>query len=262
MTDTTTSTAGASPTFAPGVPMWVDLSTKDLQGSLSFYTQLFGWQGEDMGEQAGHYTMMRQDGKEVCAITPPMNPQTPTVWSTYFATTDATATAQKVKSAGGQVFVEPFAVMDQGTMAVCADPSGAVFCVWQADKFSGAALVNTPTSFCWNELETRDLEGAKRFYPQVFGYGVHANPMPQGGEYVEWQISGRSIAGAQAMMPNMPAEVPPHWLVYFAVADCDATVSKAQSLGATVRVPCMDIPQGRFAILTDPQGANLGVIRL
>jgi uncharacterized protein len=252
----------SAPTYAPGVAMWVDLATRDVQGSANFYGQLFGWQAEDMGEQAGHYNMFRQDGKMVAAATPPMNEQQPTVWATYFCTTNAAATAQAVKDAGGQVVVEPFEVMDQGSMGVFADPAGAIFCVWQPAAHKGAELVNTPNSLCWNELATRDLERAKAFYPRVFGWGVRANPMPQGGEYVEWQVDGRSVAGAQPMGSQYPSQVPPHWLVYFAVADCDATVTRAQQLGARVSSPCMDIPQGRFAILSDPQGATFGVIRL
>ena len=252
----------SAPSYGPGVPMWVDLATRDVQASANFYGQLFGWQAEDMGEQAGHYTMFRQDGKMVGAVSPPMSPDTPPVWSTYFQTDDAAATAQKVRGAGGQVMVEPFAVMDQGTMGVFADPAGAAFCVWQPAAHRGAELANTPYSFCWNELHTRDLAATKNFYPRVFDWGVQANPMPEGGEYVEWQVNGRSIAGATNMQPGVPAEVPSYWLVYFAVADCDATVSKAQQLGARVMAPCMDIPQGRFAILIDPQGATLGVIRV
>jgi predicted enzyme related to lactoylglutathione lyase len=64
------------------------------------------------------------------------------------------------------------------------------------------------------------------------------------------------------MSDQYPSQVPPFWLVYFAVADCDAIASKAQELGGRVMVPPMDIPQGRFAILSDPQGATFGVIRL
>jgi predicted enzyme related to lactoylglutathione lyase len=86
--------------------------------------------------------------------------------------------------------------------------------------------------------------------------------MPEGGEYVEWQVDGRTVAGATTMGSDVPRQVPSYWLVYFAVADCDATVSRAQELGGRVMVPCMDIPQGRFAILTDPQGGTFGVIRL
>ena len=105
-----------------------------------------------------------------------------------------------------------------------------------------------------NELHTRDLEAAKTFYPKVFGWGVQANEMPGMGQYVEWQVNGRSIAGGMAM--NMePESVPTYWLVYFTVADTDAIVKRTPELGGKVISPAMDIPQGRFAVLTDPQGA-------
>jgi hypothetical protein len=86
--------------------------------------------------------------------------------------------------------------------------------------------------------------------------------MPDGGEYVEWQVGGRSIAGGTAMGSMYPPQVPPHWLVYFAVANADETLKKAQELGARVMAPAMDIPQGRFAVLSDPQGAAFAIIQL
>jgi uncharacterized protein len=258
---TETSTTQATPTYAPGTPMWVDHTSKDVQASAKFYGELFGWQATDLGEEAGHYTMFTLNGKQVAATTPPMSPDTPPSWSTYIATENAAATAEKVKAAGGQVLVEPFAVMDQGTMGVFMDPTGAVFCVWQPAAHKGSEIANQPGSFCWNELQTRDLAAAKNFYPKVFGYGIHANPMPDGGEYVEWQINGRSVAGGQAMTMQ-PAEVPSHWLVYFAVTNTDATVAKTQQLGGKVLAPAMDIPQGRMAVLMDPQGAAFAIIQL
>ena len=252
----------ATPTYAPGTPMWVDHTSPDVQASARFYNQLFGWQPEDMGEEAGHYTMFRSNGKMVAATTPPMQPGTPSVWSTYIATTDAAATAKKVADAGGQTLVPPFAVMDAGTMAVFMDPTGAAFCVWQAGTHKGAELVNQPVGFSWNELATRDLNAAKEFYPKVFGWGIHSNPMPEGGEYVEWQVNGRSVAGGMSMGPMYPANVPPHWLVYFAVANTDNTIKRAQELGGNVLNPATDIPQGRMAVVADPNGAPFAVIQL
>jgi predicted enzyme related to lactoylglutathione lyase len=253
----------AAPAYAPGTPMWVDLGTSDLPASIHFYGQLFGWQPQDLGEQVGHYTFLLQDGKMVGGLGPLMMPQQPVAWSSAVCTHDAAATAKAVREAGGNVVAEPMEVMGQGTLAVLADPAGAVFMAWQpGDGNKGAELVNTPNSFCWSELETRDLEGAKKFYPRVFGWGVKSNPMPQGGEYVEWQNEGRSVAGAMAMGDQIPPQVPPHWLVYFAVADTDAIASKAQALGGKVVAPPMDIPQGRFAVLSDPQGGVFAVIKL
>ena len=250
------------PTYAPGTPLWIDLGSPDLPGSARFYSELFGWQAEDQGEQMGHYTMFRQDGKSVAAVAPLMSPQQPTAWSTYISTTNAEETAKKVTDAGGQVVSPPMQIMEEGTMAVCIDPTGAAFGLWQPNRMTGADLVNVPVSLSWNELATRDMAAAKTFYTKVFPWTAKSNPMPDGSEYVEWQIDGKSIGGGMQMGAQMPAQVPPHWLVYFAVANTDNTLKRAQELGAKVMMPAMDIPQGRFGVLTDPQGAAFAVIQI
>ncbi len=241
--------------------MWVDMSTTDLPAAVRFYSELFGWQGEDLGEEAGHYTMMRKDGKMAAAIGPQMNPQAPPSWTSYMATTDAAESASKVKDAGGQVVMEPFDVMQAGRMAGFMDPSGAFICVWQPGQHRGAELVNAPGGFCWTELHTRDTEAAKRFYPSVFGWGVKENSY-EGGTYIEWTVNDRSIAGGMQMGDNYPPQVPPHWLVYFAVDDTDAAVGKIEQLGGKVVMPAMDSPAGRFAVVSDPQGAAFAVIKI
>jgi predicted enzyme related to lactoylglutathione lyase len=145
---------------------------------------------------------------------------------------------------------------------VFQDPAGAVFCVWQPGNHKGAEMVNVPVSLSWNELNTRDMDSSKAFYSKVFGWTPKSNPMPDGTEYVEWQLSGKSIGGGFTMGPEIPAMVPPHWLVYFAVANTDETFKKAQEGGASVILEPRDIPQGRMAILTDPFGASFAVIQL
>ncbi|HEY4375901.1 MAG TPA: VOC family protein, partial [Acidimicrobiales bacterium] len=160
-----------------------------------------------------------------------------------------------------QVLAPVMDVMDVGRMAVFADNVGAAFAIWQPKLHAGAALVNEPGTFCWNELGTRDTAKAIEFYPQVFGWGHSTSedgPMP----YTEWKVDGASIAGMMNMPPSIPAEVPPNWLVYFAVEDCDASVAKAVELGGSAMFPPMDIPIGRFAGLVDPQGAMFAVIAL
>lgn len=251
-------TTNSAPKYAPGTPCWIELSSNDLAASNKFYSDLFGWQAEDQGEQMGHYNLYKQGEKTIAGGM--TNPQA-NAWLTYVSTDNAEAAVNAAKAAGGSVMMGPMAVMDLGNMAVMTDPAGAVFGIWQPGTFSGSELVNAPTGFCWNELETRDIEGAKAFYTKVFGWKSESMPMPQG-EYVMWQNGGQPAAGGQAMGPQFPANVPSHWLVYFAVADTDATVSKAQSLGGNVLVPAMDIDQGRFAVIADPQGAAFGVIKM
>jgi predicted enzyme related to lactoylglutathione lyase len=233
-----------------------------VQAAVRFYGELFGWQSQDLGEEAGHYTMFSSHGKVVAATTPPMSPGNPPAWSTYISTANIDETAKKVDAAGGKTLVAPMQVMDQGSMGVFQDPTGAVFAAWQPAAMKGAQMVNQPVSLSWNELATRDLEAAKAFYSSVFGWGVKSNKMPDGSEYVEWQVGGNSVGGGQAMGSMYPPQVPAHWLVYFAVANTDDVVKKAQDLGGKVMAPAMDIPQGRLAVLTDPAGAAFAVIQL
>ena len=156
---------------------------------------------------------------------------------------------------------EPFDVFTVGRMAVVQDPTGAVFALWQAGTHSGAGIVNVPNSFCWNELATRDTKKAGDFYTSLFSWNrdvQNFGPM----EYTLFKNDARGAGGMFAITPEM-GNVPPHWLVYFAVADCDAAVSKATGLGGKVWKPADNIPGvGRFAILSDPQGAAFAVIKL
>jgi predicted enzyme related to lactoylglutathione lyase len=251
-----------APAFAAGTPTWVDLASPDVESAKSFYTQLFGWTAETVpAPEAGGYTFFKKDGRVVCAVGPAMDPNQPPAWTTYVSTADAEATAKAVEGAGGKVMVPPFDVMDQGRMAVFQDPTGAFFSVWQPIAMFGAELVNQPGSFGWNELATRDLQAAKTFYNRVFGWTEQTHGIGTGA-YTEFQVEGRSIAGGMDMGQNFPPQVPPHWAVYFVVEDCDASLARVVELGGHQIRPAMDIEPGRFAVVTDPQGAAFSIIAL
>jgi predicted enzyme related to lactoylglutathione lyase len=188
----------------------------------------------------------------------------PPAWTTYISVDDADATAEKVRDAGGNVLAEPMDVMDLGRMAIFADPTGAVFGIWQPGSFSGAELVNEPGTFSWNELNTRDPEAAKAFYGAVFGWEARDMDMGDFGSYTTWRHPARSddddsIGGLLDMRGRVSDEVPEHWMTYFTVEDRDATLDEAKQRGAEVIFGPMDLPNGRLAILTDPQGAAFGV---
>jgi predicted enzyme related to lactoylglutathione lyase len=176
---------------------------------------------------------------------------------------DVEAACGAVTAAGGTVIVPAMDVMTAGRMAVCVDPQGGFFSLWEARDHIGSEIVNEPGTFCWSEIQSRDIEGSKAFYGAVFGWEAVTHEIgPPMGSYTEFALGGGTIAGGMPMPPMVPAEVPTYWLVYFAVDDCDASLARATELGATTLVPPMDVEAGRFSVLMDPQGATFAIIRL
>jgi uncharacterized protein len=253
------------PEYAPGTPSWVDLSSPDVDGSAAFYGELMGWTATEPGpvEQTGGYRIFQLDGKSVGGLMGHVQENQPTAWTTYISVADADETAAKVQAAGGSVIVPPMDVMEIGRMAVFADPTGAAFGVWQPKSFKGADLVNESGSLCWNEVLTRDADAGKAFYPAVFGWSAGRPSFENAPEsYTVWELDGKPVGGMMQMSDEwFPPEIPPHWGVVFAVADCNASVAKARELGATVANGPMDMPIGRFAGLIDPQGASFTIMQ-
>lgn len=242
-----------------GTPCWVDLSTTDQQAATTFYGSLFGWDIIDSGEEMGHYGMGTLAGQAVAGIMQQQPDQEgPAAWTTYLASDDADRTCAAITAHGGTVLMPTMEVGDVGRMALAQDPTGVFFGIWQAGKTIGATLVNEPGALVWNECRSRDPHRALEFYAAVFGYEY--TPM-EGDEY--WTINGagpgNTIGGVGRLDPSAPAEVPAHWMTYFAVADADETAAAAIEAGGAVHVGPFDTPFGRMAVLGDPQGAVFSI---
>jgi predicted enzyme related to lactoylglutathione lyase len=240
--------------YAPGTPCWVDLGTPDIEAAASFYGTLFGWDvpEPENAEQTGGYRQAMLRGKPVAGIMPLMQEGQPPAWSTYISVEDADATVAKVREAGGTVLAEPMDVMELGRMAIFADPTGAVLGIWQPGTFIGAEIVNESNAVVWNELNTRDPEAAKSFYGAVFGWGFAEREF-ETGTYTSIKVGEDSVGGMIDITGRAPDEMPPHWLVYFAVDDVDATAAKAKETGGGVALEPFDIAEvGRIAIVKDP----------
>lgn len=247
--------------YAQGTPCWIDIGTPDLDAAIAFYSGLFGWEIEKGPEERGHYSMARLDGKDVAGLADQQVPGM-TVWTTYLAVDDVDATVALATEHGGSVVVEPTTVQGFGRMAILADPGGAVVALWQGDGMTGAGVVDRPGSMCWNELNTRAVDESIDFYRAVFGMEGVATPS-DGMDYYEFRVDGRGVGGLMPMVGDMwPDDMPNHWMVYFAVDDTDATAARCTELGGQVPVPPMDIPPGRFAVLTDPQGGHFTILRM
>lgn len=240
-----------------GTPCWVDLGVGDVAKATAFYGGLFGWDIQAGPPEAGGYSMCQLGGRAVAGIGPTMGPDMPAAWTTYLASDNADATAARVRAAGGQVMMDPFDVMDVGRMFVAVDPGGAAFGVWQARTHTGMGLANETGSVTWNENLSRNFEGNKAFYHEVFGFDYGDIGAP---DYATLDLDGNAVGGIGAIGPEQPAAMPASWGTYFAVADTDAAVAKATELGGSVVAPPWDTPYGRMAALRDDQGAVFAVM--
>jgi predicted enzyme related to lactoylglutathione lyase len=248
--------------YAPGTPCWADLGTPDIEAAAAFYGGLFGWSVEEgeNAEQTGGYRQAMLRGKPVAGMMPLMQEGQSPAWSTYVSVEDAEATASKVREAGGTVIAEPMDVMDLGKMAIFADPTGAAFGIWQPGTFVGAEIVSEAGAIIWNELNTRDAEGAKAFYGAVFGWSFDEREF-ETGTYTSLKVGEDTVGGMIDITGRVPDEVPAHWLVYFATDDTDATIEKAKGSGGDVVFGPEDISEvGRIAVLKDPFGAGFALI--
>jgi len=247
--------------YAQGTPNWVDLQSPDQNAARAFYGSLFGWTFDDQPMPDGAvYSMAKLGDHDVAAIAPQpaeaIAAGAPPMWNTYLAVDSVDEAVAKVESAGGQMAMAPFDVMDAGRMAFVMDPGGAPVALWQANKHIGATLVNEPGTVTWNELITTDPSAAK-FYEQVAGLTTATMDMGMG-EYTLFQVGGEMVGGTTP--PPMPG-VPNHWHVYFAVADADATAAKVTELGGSILTEPFDTPVGRMAAVRDSQGAAFSIMQ-
>ncbi len=248
--------------YTPGSFCWVELMTSDTNAAKKFYTQLFDWGVDDAPTGEGtFYHMLKLKGKTVGGMYQGGKEQknVPPHWNCYVAVENVDESVKMVEKLGGKTLMPPFDVFEVGRMSAAQDPSGARFCLWQAKNVE-PTLVMEPGAMCWNELGTTDEKSATKFYSQLFGWGT--KPIPSTLPYTVFSNRGSDIGGMYTLTKEMKG-VPPNWMPYFAVADCDASDRKVASLGGKQVIPPTDIPNtGRFAYERDPQGAMFAIIKL
>ncbi len=250
----------AKSTLIPGKFVWFELVSRDPKKAQAFYGEVLGWkvQAFPMGDFT--YEMIETPTGTVGGYAPPRSDRAPSHWISYVSVADVDASLQAAVAAGGKVIEPAFDVPNVGRMARIADPTGAELCLYRSA--SGTDEADQPASqgrFFWNELLTTDTKTAVGFYTRLLGYEHKEMEMGPAGTYHVLEKDGVPRAGA---MKLRDAGVAPSWLPYVAVDDCDAAVARAQRHGGKVLVPAEEIPGvGRFAVLADPTGATIAVIK-
>ncbi len=248
------------PRFVNGQVCWIELMTPDVDRAVDFYGKLLGWE-HSLDDR--DYGMLRLDGQTVAGIQQQLPEQAaagiPPSWIVYHRADDVVATCEAITANGGVVHVPPTPVGD-GSFAVVADPTGAMFALWDGPGFQSMWEVGT---FSWAEATSRDPSTARDFYPAVFdGITAVEAPMEDDAPYTMMVGDGDGLFGLMRMDENWPADVPAHWMLYLNVDGTDEACELITASGGHVVVPPMDVPPGRFATVMDPTGAMFSIITM
>lgn len=239
----------------PGTFNWIDLAAADAEEAKRFYAGLFGWIAHEIPVGPGIFTMLMLNGYPVASLYQLSEQHlahgVPSHWMSYVAVSSVDETTVQAKALGGSVLVSPFEVTNLGRMALILDPTGAPFALWQANTHLGLGLIDEPGTLTWNALRTDDTTKAGRFYTALF----------------DWRASGETnhtifLNGDRRIAGMEMTDTGPHWLVHFAVADCNRAVKKVEMLGGKVLAPPADMsPMGRRAVVQDSQGGIFSVVQ-
>lgn len=242
-----------------GTPCWVDVSASDLGAARLFYEGLFGWSMEVGPPEAGGYLNCGKNGRLVAGISPKMTPDAPSAWTVYFSTADLAGRIQQVTGNGGQLLMGPMDVLDIGGLALCADPTGALFGLWRPGSHRGVEVVNEPGALIWTEQLSHSPQDSLAFYRAVFGWEMHDWTTAGGPPYSSFVSDSRDIGGVGGYSED-DLDLPDQWWVVLAVDDTDEAVDRVVKLGGSVLRPPVDSPYGRRATVADVEGARFTLL--
>jgi predicted enzyme related to lactoylglutathione lyase len=245
----------------PGKFVWFELISSDARKAQTFYADVLGWKIRAFPMGNASYDMIFTGealDTMIGGFGAPPRAGERSRWVSYVSVEDVDATARAATANGGKLLDAPADLPAVGRSARIADAQGAELCLFKRANGDPPDVDATQGKFFWNELHTRDPQGALTFCKNVLGY-THET---MGGPDEPYHVLSRDGVGRAGVTGHLPTGEPPHWLPYVMVDDPDATIARARTLGATVPIGPADIPGiGRFGVLIDPTGATLAVMK-
>ncbi len=244
----------ASVKTAVGRFVWHENVSTDVEKAKGFYTQLLGWETEMWKPGEMDYAMIKANEQMHGGFNAAQG-GAPSHWLGHVVVEDVDEAARRAESAGGKIVAGPMDIPEIGRFALIQDPQGAVTSAYAPE---GDAPLSEGV-FVWDELHTADVEQAKSFYSEVYGWSSRDMPMGEMGNYTIFQRRGDGdVGGCMRLMHGSQV----HWLAYIGTEDVDSTAERAKELGGNVLQEPTDIPEvGRFAIVQDPAGAVFGIFK-
>lgn len=240
-----------------GEVIWRELMVPNVEKAKGFYGELFGWAFEVMpmpDKPDEPYTIIKCGGRGIGGMARlPSEVPAPPMWTSVVWTADVDKSIATVKKHGGQVYFGPVDLPGVGRYAHVGDQDKAcIAMLTPAGESETKPERPSAGTFCWETLGTSDVERAKTFYADVFGWTPKAQEHMPGSLF--W-------AGESMVADIQKAEgFPPCWTTYVVVDKLEAARERAEKLGAEIMVAEIPVPGvGRFAIIGDPDGAWLGL---
>jgi len=251
---------------------WIVINTSNTNAAAAFYERLFGWTTTD--SPVGKILMTRagrplgtllDHGQNTFANKEPVN------WLPFVRVPDVAAAVRRAGELGGRTWVEPYDV-GIARIALIRGVTREALGLWQTPRDpDGASIVADNEAFGWFELVTPDPEKAMAFYRGLLGWRIGdeggytfiGNAEGQFAGIVKLSGDWEDFAFMQAIgkVRGGKLNVPPHWMVFFNVEDCETFVDEAEDLGAYVMARAEPLHTvGTFAVLRDPQGVYFSVL--
>jgi predicted enzyme related to lactoylglutathione lyase len=244
--------------------VWRDLVTTDIDQAIAFYTSLFGWtiKEADMGPMGTYKMIHTADTEHGGFMQLDASHGAPPHWVSYCTVPDVAAAVATAEKLGGKTHVPPTDIPGIGTFAMIADREGAVISPFKPLTWAGEGITAPwpAGTFCWQELLAIDPEGEGKFHAEVFGWKITPMDMGPMGTYYLFKRDNEKDGGG---MLQKPAESPgpSSWFPYVAVENTHASAARIAELGGKIWVEPRDIPNvGRFAVASDPQGAQFAIL--
>lgn len=242
--------------------VWYELESSAPEIAAKFYTELIGWTVQEMAMGDTTYRMIVNDGTPIAGFGSLRDASLPARWTSWNYVEDLEASNAKAKELGAKV-VHPTTQIPPGPFSVIEDPQGAELVLFQMSDAPGAKSDGPAAagSFGWTELHVADPGQGARFYADLLDYNVSEFPMGGPEPYRILSVGEANEAGVSGISEGSPGGAPT-WLPYIAVSDIDACHQRAEALGASTVNPPSDVPGvGRFAIIADPTGAEIAIMR-
>jgi len=250
--------------------IWYELMTTDAQGAKAFYDAVVGWNiGEAVPEYNGYRMIGGSDGGSAGGILPITDEMAQhgarAGWLGYINVDDVDEKVASIEAAGGKTWMAPTDIGSVGRVALVTDAQAAPFYVMKPTPPAGRE--NEPSDVFspdrqqrigWNELQTSDVEAARRFYGEQFGWeSGDFMDMGEMGHYRFWDHHGLRLGA----LFNAGGQQQPHWRFYIRVPSIAAARETAERNGGTIHMGPHQVPTGDWILVgTDPQGAEFALV--